>query len=457
MGDAPAIPRTRLALAVLVVAFLAAPARADREAVEFRLRKDPEATARGWLLECDEEGFRFERFGGQKREYVPWDALVAEDAKALRLQFHLDWAEHVEVGTVSAHRLRLVGGGEVIGLLVRVDEQQRYWVKREGVLLPYPGARIAGVEPEEVSETVVFDRDEIYRRRLLRQPPKTAPQHRDLADYMFDLGNWEKAADHYAEAGRLRAAWADDLKARQAEIEAIRADEKAAAVFRKAMVAGNLHDDYSRAIRLIEDYVAANPDVKRRGVRLIDELRARMEERVRARFTRVKHEEFDRVIERYLVRHAPTLADAKKWVLGDEMRRDLAHRVAARLGLSPEDYERLLSTEPRGAPHWASYWSGTHLVAKRTHGKSTERDGEDWWDTYDDTNTRSGFLKAFAAERLPALFEVLRVRTVPCERCGGEGRVTKMSFIGRPGVGNEWLETCPRCHGVGEDRSVAYR
>ena len=72
--------------------------------------------------------------------------------------------------------------------------------------------------------------------------------------------------------------------------------------------------------------------------------------------------------------------------------------------------------------------------------------------------TRATWLKAYAAERLPGLFEVVQVRTTPCDRCGGTGQVTKMNFRSTRGPGtNEWQETCPRCNGSREDRAIAYR
>ena len=128
------------------------------------------------------------------------------------------------------------------------------------------------------------------------------------------------------------------------------------------------------------------------------------------------------------------------------------------MGLSDEEYELVRESEPASAPHWASYWSGSFILDKRAKkGQSTQRevrgDPDSWWGAYDDVNTRASWLKAYAAERLPDLFEVVQIRMTPCEKCGGSGQVKHMSIRALADGRHEWMEICPRCFGaLGHDR-----
>jgi hypothetical protein len=68
------------------------------------------------------------------------------------------------------------------------------------------------------------------------------------------------------------------------------------------------------------------------------------------------------------------------------------------------------------------------------------------------------FLLAYAAERVPELFEIVQIRHEECERCSGRGALEHSSLNrGTRGRGHEWREACPRCFGAGYDRIVAYR
>jgi hypothetical protein len=180
----------------------------------------------------------------------------------------------------------------------------------------------------------------------------------------------------------------------------------------------------------------------------------------RALFHRVKNEELDRSIRRYLFKLKPGIDAAKSWVTA-ELENEVEQRVKERLELTSEEWESFSETRAQGAPHWASYWTGSFVVDRRVKkGKSSSRvtrgDPDDWWASYNDVNTRANWLKAYAAERLK-LFEVVMIRNTPCDRCGGTGQVRKMSLKGLADGRHEWMETCPRCCGAGEDRAVGYR
>jgi len=438
---------------------LAAVAAAEARIVEFRLRKDPGATMRGWLLDFDQEGFRYETLAKDRRLSIPWDELVDADARRLRIELKLDLSEDEAKGLMPGHELQLKGGGSVRGLLQEVGEDGTHWLRVEGILLPYPKERVAYVDEVKIKEEEAFSEEEVYVRRLERRPPQTAEEHERLANYLYEIGNFRGAKEQYERAiardPAVESAVAERLAATRDYLE----DEVAANVFAKEKSDAVLNGRWREAIENISTYVQANPAARRRGEKLIGELEEQWVETKRARFHAVKNDELDRVVRNYL-RRKPTLEEARSWV--DVELPDLVRDgTARRLQLTDEELEFFLESRAKGAPHWASYWTGSFIVSKRASiGKSSKRqirgDPEAWWKFYDDGQTRASWLKAYAAERID-LFEVVQVNMTPCDRCGGQGHVTKWSVNALPDGRHEWEERCPLCFGARENRGIGYR
>ena len=131
---------------------------------------------------------------------------------------------------------------------------------------------------------------------------------------------------------------------------------------------------------------------------------------------------------------------------------------------TPAEFENAAKALARGALHWTSYGSGTFVRAP--HAKRGKRnrdqvvgDPGSWWRSAGDVSSRASWLRAYAAERLPELFEVVTVRKSPCIRCGGRGVVKKGSLHSLKAVGgrHEWFENCPRCYGAQNDRGIGFR
>jgi len=428
------------------------------ELVRFHLRKDPLATMTGWILNHDEEGFVMETLTRDRKLTVKWADLVDEDAKRMRVGYGLDLSEEAEKGIIDGHELQLEGGGSVRGLLHSVDNDG-YWMRVHGNLLPYPKDRVAGVKATKIGEDEAYGEEEVYARRLARRPPRTAEEHRRLADYLYDVGNFDAARQHYEEALRLDPKLEPAVAARIGSSREYLEDSAAAEAFGKAKADAYLNGRWGKAIDDVRAYVGAHPDVRRRGERLISEMEECWFAEKRARFHAVKHEEFDRIVCARLNRK-PSLEEAKSWATS-ELPDLLMERTARRLGLSHEEAAALAESHAQGAPHWASYWSGSFAISKRAVvGNTTKReirgDPDAWWRQYDDVTTRAAWLKAYAAERV-GLFEVVQVTTKPCEQCGGTGQVTRWTSKQLMDGRHQWQERCPRCFGACEDRAVGYR
>jgi hypothetical protein len=174
----------------------------------------------------------------------------------------------------------------------------------------------------------------------------------------------------------------------------------------------------------------------------------------------VKCDELDRAVRSFLVKTEPDLVTAQAWIT-EQLKELILSKVMERLGLGPEEAEMFARSKAAGSPHWATYGGGTFVIDRRAKtGKSTKRgirgDPETWWARYNDVNTRSTWMKAYAAERVD-LFEVVQVTTTDCETCGGTGQVKKQSLTATAGGQHEWSENCPRCFGARQERGVGYR
>lgn len=444
-----------------ILLLLASAAPADRILVSFRVKGDEGPPLRGWCVEATPEGFTFQRFGAGRRDFVPWDRVHEEDVGDLRRRLRLEPDEDEQRGLVAGHRLLLEGGGSVEGLLVRVDEDERHWLKSGGVLLPYPRDRVAGVEEVRVLEADVYDEHEIYLRRIERRRPTSALEHRELADRMFEIGNYEKAAEHYAEALSRMPSWRPDLEPRLAEIREVQEDADLRRAVQAARTASTLHGDHEKACALIQAYALAHPERRRAALRVLDEVDARRFEDMRLRFHRVKVEEMDRVLRDYVVRRAPAFDEATSWVTV-RLEEAVREAIRERMGLTDDEARDLAATRSTGAPHWAGYWTGSFILSSRAkQGAHTDRepvgDKDRWWAAYGDVGPRVSFLRAYAAERLPALFEVVQVKTPPCEACGGTGRIRHVSVKPLAAGGHEFTMRCHRCFGACQDRVVAFR
>ncbi len=449
-----------LALFLLLASW--APAQ-EREAISFHLLKDPASPMRAWMLESSEEGMRIEFLGGGRKSFVRWDELVEEDRSALRLRFKLDRTRDEIEGLIPGHEIFFKGGVSKRGVLIEEDgEGGKVVLRADGIIFQYPKDQVDRIDQVKVKETEVYDEQQLYIRRFEGTPPRDAKEHADLAAYSYDIGNYRKAYDHYQEAIALDPSRRDPLEGRLAEIKDLLEDEEALAVFGKARYEALYNGRWAKASRMIDEYVASHPGALRRGVRLQDDLRVRRVEKLKETFHRAKADSLDRSIRKYIATKQPTLQEAMSWITS-QATEQIESGVKSMLGLTQEEWELVRASKPSGAPHWATYWSGSFVLDPRAaKGKSSKNsvkgDPDGWWSQYGDTNTRATWLKAFAAEKLP-LFEVVQVRKTACEKCGGTGKVKKSSVTGLDALNgaHEWMETCDRCFGAREDRSVAYR
>jgi len=436
----------------------------ERKIVQFRLKKDPASRLKVYCLEAHEEGMEIERIGSRKKETISWGDIVESDAHRLRISFKLALTEDEKKGLIRGQEVFFRGGMSVRGIVEKKDEEKNQIVIRtDGMILPYPLDRLVRIEQVKIQEAEAYDEQEIYVMRLKNRPPTNWGDHRRLADYLYEIGNYSKAQEHYEEAVRLRPELRPKLEPRMAEVKDILDDEDALAVVQKAKSIANLWGRYDDAKQMLEQFAEERPGSKRRVIRVIDEIEEVRVRKLTIRYHRVKARETDRAIKKYLLTRSPGLEEARSWVV-TVFKKELLERIEKRMGMSAEDLKALTKTKASGAAHWATYANGSFVMnpnAKKgkSNGKQIRGDPDSWWKNYGDVQTRSTWLRAYAAESLPELFEVVSIRETPCNKCGGTGQVKHASIRGLKalGGGHEWRQTCPRCYGARVDRGIGYR
>ena len=333
-------------------------------------------------------------------------------------------------------------------------------MRQEGHLLPYPADRVASVEKTKVKATAVYSEEEAYLRRMERVPPSSARQHRELADHLEAVGNFEKALHHYEKAVAMRPKWKAKLDPTIRDLRDLLKDKELSEVLKEVRSSYRLKKDYDGASARLQRFLDEHPEHARAATKVLDDLEEKRGEDSRAKLHILKHDEFDDLIDDFL-KTMPELDAALSWARSG-LPEQLHERLRERLGLTKEQVAELLAKAPNSSPHWATYDHGSFVVSKRAKkGTSSSKvirgDPKKWWRAFAKPGVRAQFLKAYAVERLPDLFEVVEVRVRDCSRCGGKGQVKHVSLNQLSGGGHEWWQTCPRCFGAKRDRSVGYR
>lgn len=450
-------------IAILLILSLAA-TMAARQVVQFRLKKDPAAKVKVYCIKVEEEGIQIEYLGNRRKGFVRWSDIVDADRTRLRIKFKLDLNEDEKKGLIPGHEVFFRGGASVTGIVEKKDEKtNQIFVRTDGMVLPYPLDRLDRIEDIKILETDAYDEEEIYVMRLQRRPPTNWGDHRRLANYLYEIGNYKQAQKHYETALELREKLRAEIEPRLAEIKEILDDEGALAAAQKAKSIANLWGRYKDAQAMLEAYAEENPGSRRRIISVIDEIEHVRIRKLTSRYHRVKARSADLIIRNYLLQKKPTLEEARSWIT-TELKDLVMKRVQKKMGVTSEELAPITETKAKGAAHWSSYGAGSFVMSPtakkgKSSGRDIRGDPESWWRGYGDVSTRSSWLKSYAVETLPDLFEIISVRQSDCKTCGGTGVVSKMSVRGLKALGGKhtWKEVCPRCFGARVDRGIGYR
>lgn len=458
------------------------------------------------VLGADLDGVDLVRLENGGRLRLPWSFFDGRAEEDLRMRYGLMSLE-AEEPMVTAQRIPLVDGGEVVGLVVsRGDDLLQ--VKTSGGLLMLPIARIgAGIVNVQVPASEIFTRDELYAERLgqlafelAKGGPEAGAAHAELAafcemllDYRMAVVHWtlamQSGLDRADLAGRL--AGAERKAAVQEQVDALAEIDR-----RRA------RGQYARALAELELFLARWPQSP------LAEDRARLATRVQRDQARALERQLPARFHHWVVRlvregsRGMGLAEARDFVeerLVDEvLARVVADLVEIDPTLTPERARAVWETRPRGNTRSATYGLGTWLLgaeaaraglpapreetapttandperaelaarlaryienqrqAQRANaGRADGPDPEEYWRQMG-ANARAQWMLAYHAEKAGAM-QLTRVGFTPCRECGGSGVLEVIDTGGVAASAGSRLRPCGLCFQVGVVRRVTYR
>ncbi|MEM8883405.1 MAG: hypothetical protein AAGD14_05020 [Planctomycetota bacterium] len=431
--------------------------------MRFRLRADPARVVQAWVMEYGEQGMRVREMAADRSRRVSWDELLEGDRRLIRRRLKLELTELEKKGLVEGVRLRLKGGAHLDGLLIKIDADGAHWLLRGGSRLPYPKDRIESTEPVLVAEADVYPDDELYRLLVERWQPRTAERHRKLGEVLYGAGDFVHARKHYEEAVRLKPSWKWTLEPTLQRLRALARDKRLAAALRKSRKLSRLDHDFSGARALLQRHLHDGAGGSRLVLRALDEIDALEHDEQARVFHDKKRRAAHRLIDDFLRKKKPSHAEALAWARTD-LAAAIRRRLMKQMGIDEATFSELAKNRPGGSAHWATYGTGSFIhdpFAKRGIAGRGEiaGDPESWWVQYTDVARRAAYLRAYAVEKNPELFEMVRAYYKPCSGCGGKGvkQHTAARSVRAIGGRHEWWQACPRCFKCGRDRVVAYR
>ncbi len=495
-------------LVLLLAAFAAVPAltSAQEDGVgDELLRLRDGRMLFGPIVEHDLDGLVVEsaRTGGRLR--LAWADLFPGEADRLRRAF--GYRVETSVPTVSAHRILLKNGRELVGRIVRRDARGLEVRVRDTSTVVPASMLAAPPEPVTVEAVAILTPQQFYAERAPQVPEDDRLAQYEFARELESVFALEEARRHYERAAELAAAAGDRALQRRVEgalraLEVKIANRAEAEYLERVRVAMN-RERFEQAEELLEAYEETFPEARLRGewVELKDALETKRDLAIRRYLARNWYNRAVSLLQRKALDRESTMATLMMWAEA-ELPKLVRERLVGELvamddELAPEDLDAYWAQrfEERAVRHKAGYGDGTWILGsdkaragldeeeeaddgktdaqremedrvnrylrnlenqrRASAGARTEAEAtpEDWWRKASVTE-RFQWLLAYYGE-FSGDFQVASVHFRACPTCAGLGYVTTMD-LSTDGA-KERRAVCPTCHGVGVRRSVTFR
>lgn len=462
------------------------------------------------------ERVHFRRLDGGGLVKLPWSLLDPAEEQELRLRFGYVDALAEEI-MVSADRIQLTNGQEIVGLIERRSDEFLY-VKRADSTVPVAKRLVAGATTiVQVPALDVYTKEELYQQRFLElqgqliQPGESgARAHLELAQYSERLFDYAHAVHHYRQAQLTSLATETDY----VRAAILRTDAKAQLQDQIDLLAHidllRARKQYEKALAELESFPSLYPDsplledwntlrervaryqerdlreqlvqrwhywtveLARRATRELEsfeavlayceegfteDLLARVQADVSKITPEIQAEEIQRLWqEREGGRYRQSTYSLGTWLLGEEK---------AKAGLVSEEEQEAEAPEEGSAAaerkkleeRLRRYYENQELARKKQAGGGGEEqeDPESFWARWRGAG-RAQWLLAYFVE-FSGHFQVERVLFANCRECGGTGART-IAYTGGAISGataGERLIVCPTCHGFQVVRRLRYR
>lgn len=496
-----------LSLASLACLVLPAPAQmADAPATLLPLRDG--GILFGAIVDHTPDGIFFHRIDTGGTLELPWGVL--DPARELELKLGYGYVETAVVEElVSADRLTLVDGTQLIGLIVSRDADSLL-VKNSQALITLPLDRVVGSSVlVQVPVSDIYTKAERYQNKLKEFADALAsPDARTIAEAHLALAKWCEGVRHYGQAYEhySQVALADpsypmsDLQA-PLERTKTKAEAQEQVDYLGEVERLTRRDNFDKALDMLAKFQVLYPETP-----LLEDWNEQRERTEKAQLDALRTETAKRWYS-----HASTQARAAARFetyeqvmsfLDEGMGEAILAGVTEdmqdlRASIQPEEVAILFSERSGNRWHKSSYGNGTWLLGEdraragiddKAQDEKGEQEAErdsiaekvkkyienqqavkaasgaedgaspaEFWQTFS-LNARSNWILAYYAE-FSGVMELRRAQFANCRECGGTG-VREVVNLGGPVEGSSStirLITCPVCQGIGVVRRITYR
>ncbi len=455
----------------------------------------------GEVVEHDLDGLDVisARNGGHYR--LGWADLFPGEAERLKNNF--GYRTDSAAPTVTADRLMMVNGQQIIGRILSRDANQ-ITIRTRGNTLVVPTVRLAAPPEKVVVDAIdVMTPEQFYQERLPQIPEDDALEQYRFALELEEVSAYQQAQEHLQAALVLAAG--DEPLERRIEGALPRVEtaiaNKAETEKIKEIRGLMYRDRYAQAEELIEAFREEHSDSPVYD-QFLDVIEKFDEERETAMTLYLRNNWYKRaaaMIKKKSIDRRATVESLQNWATS-EMPQALRELLAVELqemkpDLDPGEVESLwrarMETKPKR--HQAGYGHGTWILGenraraglkdeeeqesdgrteaekelqeryrrylenlertRQAAGTSEDATPEDWWKNATAT-ARFQWLLAYYAE-FSGDFELAGVRFENCPTCSGDGYVESIQ-VGTGG-GQEKRSKCPTCHTVAVRRSLYFR
>lgn len=452
--------------------------------------------------QTSEEALAMELYDTGGTILVKWDHIVPARAKELRVQTGIEVSED-EAPTVAGHRVLLITNQVLEGKVLNPEAKDGpVQLKTRTSVQNIDRPQVARIDETELDGLLVYKPEEWYQIRRDQSPPDTPFAHKLMAIFCMRIGALSQASTH------LDAAMADPAFLETSEGKVLPALRKQLDVLTKSQGAQDMVAQINAAMRsnrwndALSTLNQLDTQYKDEQVRKLVHFELLESRVVRGRdgyfgkeVQRRVYSTMGRMIEAKAREKKPlrvdenaprgvatpgTLAAARQWLARD-LPTQLWEKVAAELGLKPEEMDRYWKARSGKNYQTSSYGTGSFIVIKRAAApggsdpsrqrrpagsardsggqqgpqRQTKEDKpkteEEWWEDRS-PGDRARWLTAFFGES-SGLFEVIRAdETELCDSCGGRG-----VLVSNGTDGTTQNSVCPKCNGSTKFRKVVFK
>lgn len=463
----------------------------------------------GQIVEHSPDELVFERLDTGGRLALPWGIVDPARERELKLGYGYIEADVTEE-LVSADKLLLVDGTELIGLIVSRDADSLL-VKNSQALITLPLNRIVGSSVlVQVPASDIYTKEERYQNKLKEfssqlgasDPRTVAEAHVAIAKWCEGIRDYGHAYEHYAAVALADPSYPlADLEIALQRTQ-IKAEAQAQVDYLGEVERLTRRQNFDKALDMLAQFQVLYPETP-----LLEDWNDQRERTEMAQIKALRVE----AAKRWYAHAASQARKAARFETYEQvmsfLEEGMGEAILAevtddlkdlRETLQPEEVAVLFSERSGNRWHKSSYGNGTWLLGEDRaragleddgdSGERSEQDAErdaiaekvkryienqeavrsasgggegmspaEFWQTFP-LNARSNWILAYYAE-FSGVMELRRAQLSNCRECGGTG-VREIMNLGGPIAGSNAsvrLTTCPTCQGVGVTRRISYR